>query len=102
MAIWLDLAASEKPTMVSAVMSLTKGNWLSRPTVAARAVLPVPAGPSSRQVSKGFLSLVLTCSKSKPQLDGLIECQSKVRMDVANVRHTMLLCATACENTDPI
>lgn len=54
--------------MVSAVMSLTKGNWLSRPTVAARAVLPVPAGPSSIQVSKGFLSLVLTCGNSKTQL----------------------------------
>ena len=47
--------------MVSAEMSLTKGNWLSMPMVAARAVLPVPLGPSSRQDKMGFFSLALTC-----------------------------------------
>lgn len=56
--------------MVSAVMSLTKGNWLSIPMVAASAVLPVPAGPSRRQVSKGFLSLVLTCTTRNRYVGG--------------------------------
>lgn len=37
LAIWLHLACSEKPTMLSALTTLTKGNPLSMATVAARA-----------------------------------------------------------------
>ena len=38
------------------------------PMVAARAVLPVPGGPSKRQVSMGVFSLVLTCEHNTLQL----------------------------------
>ena len=85
--------------MVSAVMSLTKGNWLSRPTVAAKAVLPVPAGPSSRQVSKGFLSLVLTCNNQTAAcwLNDALDFKCRRRWGVANASLTVLLYTAASE-----
>ncbi len=61
LAIWADLAVSEKPTMLSALMTLTKGNPLASPRVAARAVLPAPGGPSSKAVNNVVCALFCTC-----------------------------------------
>mmetsp|Transcript_5408 Transcript_5408/g.18801 ORF Transcript_5408/g.18801 Transcript_5408/m.18801 type:complete len:372 (+) Transcript_5408:694-1809(+) len=50
--------------MLSALSSLTKGKSLSSASVAASAVLPVPAAPSRRHAMSGVLSLTRTCSTS--------------------------------------
>ena len=42
--VWI-FCASEKPTILSGVMSLMKGNSDACAIVAARAVFPVPGGP---------------------------------------------------------
>ena len=42
--VWI-FCASEKPTILSGVMSLMKGDSDAWAIVAARAVLPVPEGP---------------------------------------------------------
>ena len=42
-------------------VTFTKGKSLLMPTVAAKAVLPTPGGPSSRHVSSGVLLLLRTC-----------------------------------------
>lgn len=48
--------------------TFTKGKSLSMPMDAARAVLPVPAGPSSSAVSNGVLALLRTCGDNGKQL----------------------------------
>ena len=56
----LHLALSENPTNWSLDMIFMKGKPLSIATVAARAVLPAPMGPSSIAESTGVLSDALT------------------------------------------
>lgn len=47
--------------MLAEVMTFTKGNSLSIASVAARAVFPLPEGPSRRQVNISVRSLFWTC-----------------------------------------
>ena len=47
------------------LITLTKGNRDSSPSVAASAVFPAPLGPSSRQVSSDVVSLLRTCGPHK-------------------------------------
>ena len=49
-------------------LTLTKGKSLLMPTVAARAVLPTPGGPSSKHVISGVLSLCRTCEAAVSRL----------------------------------
>jgi hypothetical protein len=66
--IVLIFCASEKPTILSGVMSLMKGNSDAWAIVAARAVLPVPGGPWRRRLTSGVRVEVRTCStKSCPE-----------------------------------
>lgn len=50
--------------MLAELMTLTKGNSLSIPSVAARAVFPLPDGPSSRHVSRSVRSLFCTYAQT--------------------------------------
>ena len=60
--------ASEKPTMLSGVMSFMNGNSDACAMVAASAVLPVPGGPWSSRLTSGVRVDVRTCStKSLPE-----------------------------------
>ena len=60
--------ASEKPTILSGVISLMNGNSDACAMVAARAVLPVPGGPCNRRLTSGVRVDVRTCStKSLPE-----------------------------------
>jgi hypothetical protein len=54
------LDAGDMDTMASALISFTKGKSLSKASVAARADLPAPGGPSSRQVIRGVFEEVRT------------------------------------------
>lgn len=62
------------------LVTLTKGNRDSSPSVAARAVFPAPLGPSSKQVSSDVVSLLRTCSPHKafnarpPHSHALVKC----------------------------
>ena len=60
LAISEHLEFSEKPTIDSAEMILMKGKEEEMPNVAAKAVLPAPAGPSRSAVSNGVFSEFFT------------------------------------------
>jgi hypothetical protein len=62
--LWMsaDFCGALMDTMDSADTSLRNGKSLCSASVAASALLPLPAGPSSRHVMSGDFSLTRTCS----------------------------------------